>query len=165
MAKGGVVSVLVTTGTAFTGTLTVKSATYRSGGLAVGTTVVYMRRSASIAILVLVLGLGAAATSEAAFYVGGGNGIRVAFLVKGHKLIQADVVARLYCVGPHGNRHFNRIQQEYAFPDSPLRLGRREGFRWDTRGERQEEGFTVEHFLAGRVGHDSIKGRYEYSAA
>jgi hypothetical protein len=121
-----------------------------------------MRRSIPIAILVLALGLGAAATSEAAFYVGYGNGIRVTFRVKGHQLIQADVVARLYCVGPHGRRHFNRIRQEYAFPDSPLRLDRRGGFRWDTKGERQEEGFTVEDFLAGRVGRNAITGRYEY---
>jgi hypothetical protein len=121
-----------------------------------------MRRAILIPLLALMLGFGSVAGSEAAFYVGGGKGVKVTFRVKGHKLIQATVVARLYCFGPHGRRHFNRIRDEYAFADSPLRLNGQNRFRWDTRGERQEEGFAVEDFLAGHVGRDLITGKYEY---
>lgn len=121
-----------------------------------------MRRALLIPILALALGLGPAAGAEAAQYVAGGKGIKVTFRVKGNKVVQADVVARLYCVGPDGRRHFNRVKEEYAFPDSPLRLGRRGVFRWDTRGQRQEEGFTRQEFLMGRVAPASIAGRYEY---
>jgi hypothetical protein len=122
-----------------------------------------MRRALLIPILALALGLGSTSGVEAAQYVGGGQGIRVTFRVKGNKVVQADVVARLYCIGPKGRRHFNRVRDEYAFPDAPLRLDRRGVFRWDTRGLRQEEGFAEEDFLVGRVGRDSIAGRYEYS--
>jgi hypothetical protein len=121
-----------------------------------------MRRAILTAILVLMLSIAVVASSEAAFYVGGGKGIRVAFRVKGHKLVQADVVARLYCVGPRGRRHFDRIKEEYAFPDVPLRVDRRGRFRWDTRGEPQEEGLTLEELLVGRIGPDLVTGRYEY---
>jgi len=121
-----------------------------------------MRRAILIPILALALGLSFTAGAEAALYVGGGKGIKVTFRVKGNKIVQADVVARLYCVGPHGKRHFNRVKEEYAEPDYPLRLDRRGGFRWDTRGQRQEEDFALEEFLGGRVGPDSIAGRFEY---
>ena len=123
-----------------------------------------MRRAILTPILVvaLVLGLGSAARSEAAFYLGGGEGIRVAFRVKGHRLVWASVFVRLYCVRPEGKRHFNRAKQSYATPDYPWRLTRHGTFRWDTRGLRQEQGFTLEDFIAGRVGEEFVTGRYYY---
>lgn len=121
-----------------------------------------MRRTTLIAILGLVLILSAASSAEAAYYVGGGKGIRVTFRVKAYKLIQADVVARLYCIGRHGGKHFDRIEKRYATPEDPLRLDRRGGFRWDTTGLRQEEAFALEEFLGGRVSGGSVTGRFEY---
>jgi hypothetical protein len=120
-----------------------------------------MHRMITIAILGLALGL-SATTAEAALYVGGGEGIRVTFRVKGHTLIQADVVARLYCIGRHGEEQFDRIERRYATREDPLRLDRRGGFRWDTTGLRQEEAFALEEFLGGRVSGDSVRGRFEY---
>jgi hypothetical protein len=121
----------------------------------------YVRRMIVIAILGLAISL-TATTAEAALYVGGGKGIRVTFRVKGHKLIQADVVARLYCIGRHGEEQFDRIEQQYATREDPLRLDRRGGFRWSTIGARQEESFALEEFLGGRVSGDSVTGRFEY---
>lgn len=124
-----------------------------------------VRRTILTAILALALGLGATADAQAAYYVGGGKGIRVVFRVKGHKVIQADVVARLYCIGPHARRHFDRIKYDYASPEQPFRLDRLGGFQWDTTGLSQEEDFRLEDFLAGRVSGDMVKGRYEYFRA
>jgi hypothetical protein len=114
-----------------------------------------------IAILGFAIGLPATA-AEAALYVGGGKGIKVTFRVKGHKLIQADVVARLYCIGRDGKEQFDRIEQQYATREDPLRIDRRGGFRWSTIGTRQEESFSLEEFLGGRVSGDSVTGRFEY---
>lgn len=121
-----------------------------------------LRMRGATLISMLVLGL-SATSAEAAFYVGGGKGIRVTFRVKGHRLVWANVVARLLCVRPNGEQHFNRIKRNYATPDYPLRLDGRGGFRWDTRGRRQEEGFSVEDFLVGRVGPNLLTGRYEFT--
>jgi len=124
-----------------------------------------MRRFILIALLGLLLGLVPAPSAGATFYLGGGKGIRVAFRLKEHKLIQAEVVARLYCVGPHSKRHFSRIKFNYAFPEDPLRLDRLGRFRYDTRGLSQEEGFRLEEFIGGQVSGGSITGRYEYFRA
>jgi hypothetical protein len=121
-----------------------------------------MRRAIVTGILAVVLSLGLANSSEAALYVGGGKGISVTFRVKGQKLIQADVVARLYCVGRHGGAQFDRIEKEYAMREDPLRLDRRGGFRWSTIGERQEEAFSQEEFLGGRVSGGSVMGKFEF---
>ncbi|HET7418456.1 MAG TPA: hypothetical protein VFJ61_12610 [Solirubrobacterales bacterium] len=77
-------------------------------------------------------------------------------------LIQADVVARLYCAGRHGQKQFDRIERRYATRRDPLRIERRGGFRWSTIGERQEEAFSQEELIAGRVKGDLIKGRFEF---
>ena len=95
-------------------------------------------------------------------YVGGGKGISVTFRIKGHKLIEADVVARLYCNGRHFQEQFDRIEQWYATREDPLRLDRRGGFRWSTIGERQEEAFAQEEFLGGRVSGGSVMGKFEF---
>jgi hypothetical protein len=121
-----------------------------------------MRRTFVILVTGLAVGLVAATTAGAALYVGGGKGISVTFRVKGQKLIQADVVARLYCVGRHGGDQFDRIEEEYATPEDPLRLDRRGGFRWSTIGERQEEAFAQEEFLGGRISGGSVMGRFEF---
>jgi hypothetical protein len=121
-----------------------------------------MRRSIVIVTLALLFGLGMTVNSQAALYRGGGKGISVTFRVKGNKLIQADVVARLYCVGRYGGEQFDRIEQRYATPEDPLRLDRRGGFRWSTIGERQEEAFSQEEFLAGRVSAGSVMGKFGF---
>jgi len=121
-----------------------------------------MSRTILIAIVALALVVGATADSEAALYVGGGKGIKVTFRVKGHKLVQADVAARLYCAGRHGQNQFDRVEQRYATREDPLRLDRRGGFRWSTIGERQEEAFSREELLGGRVSGGVITGRFEF---
>ena len=103
-----------------------------------------------------------ASGAGATYYVGGGKGIRVTFRVKDHKLVQADVVARLYCNGRHFQEQFDRIEREYATREDPLRLDRRGGFRWSTIGERQEEAFSQEEFLGGRVSGGSVMGKFEF---
>jgi hypothetical protein len=122
-----------------------------------------MRRPIVIALLLSVgVSLGLVSSSGAALYVGGGKGISVTFRVKGQKLIQADVVARLYCVGRHGGEQFDRIEREYATREDPLRIDRRGGFRWSTIGERQEEAFAQEELLGGRVDGGSVMGKFEF---
>ena len=121
-----------------------------------------MRRAILIALLGFVLVLTVAAGAGATYYVGGGKGIKVAFRVKGDKVTEAKIVARLYCDGPRGGRHFERYERNYASPDQPFHLDRLGGFRWDATGGPQEEGFTLEYFLSGRVSRDVVKGRYEY---
>jgi hypothetical protein len=122
-----------------------------------------MRRVLLVFILALMLCLGPAASSQGAFYFGQREGIRVAFRVKGHRLVWANVVARLLCIRPNGEQHFNRIKRNYATPEYPLRLDQSGGFNWDTRGRRQEEGFSVEDLLVGRVGTHLVTGRYEFT--
>jgi hypothetical protein len=121
-----------------------------------------MRRSIVIAILGLAVVLSAATAAEADLYVGGGKGIRVAFRVKGHKLVQADVVARLYCTRRQGQNQFDRVERRYATREDPLRIDRRGGFRWSTIGSRQEEAFAQEDLLGGRVSGGVITGRFEF---
>lgn len=120
-----------------------------------------MRRATLIPILVLALSLGATSSSEAALYRDSGNGIRVVLRAKGSKLVWANVFVRLYCIRSNGERHFNRYKQNYATPDDPLRLDRRGRFRWVSKN-RQEEGFSLEEALVGRVGAGQVTGRYEY---
>lgn len=50
----------------------------------------------------------------------------------------------------------------YASPRHPLRLSRRAQFGWDSRGVRQEEGYSEEEALLGSVGAELISGRYFY---
>jgi hypothetical protein len=121
-----------------------------------------MRRTFLTLVIGLAVGLVAATAAGAALYVGGGEGIGVTFRVKGQKLIQADVVARLYCVGRRGGEQFDRIEENYATPEDPLRLDRRGGFRWSTIGGRQEEAFSQEEFLGGRVSGGSVVGKFEF---
>lgn len=121
-----------------------------------------MRRTIVTGILSAVLTLAVVGSSEAAVYVGGGKGISVTFRVKGHKLIEADVVARLYCNGRNFQEQFDRIEKRYATREDPLRLDRRGGFRWSTIGERQEEAFSQEEFLGGRVSGGSVMGKFEF---
>jgi hypothetical protein len=121
-----------------------------------------VRRAILIPTLMLALALASTSSAEAAFYLGGGKGIRVAFRVQGQKLVWANVFVRLYCVRPDGERHFNRYKENFAEPEYPLGISPRGGFHWDTRGERQEQGFTQEEFLWGRVSRDSVKGRFEF---
>lgn len=122
-----------------------------------------MRRTILVSALSLMLVLASASGVEAAFYVGrGGKGIRVAFRTQGQKLVLADISVRLYCVTADGERHFNHFKRRYASPESPLRLSGSGKFRWDSSGRPQEEGFTEEEFLVGRVGHDFVTGRFEY---
>jgi hypothetical protein len=121
-----------------------------------------MRRTILLPILALILGLGWAPGAEAAFYAGGGKGIKVAFRVKGDQLVWANVFVRLYCVLPDGERHFGRYKENFAEPEYPLGISPRGGFHWDTRGREQEQGFTQEEFLRGRVDRDLLKGRFEF---
>jgi hypothetical protein len=121
-----------------------------------------MRRATLISLLLLALSLGSASSSEAALYRDGGDGIRIVLRVQGAKVVWANVFVRLYCKRPNGERHLNRYKLNYASPQHPLRLDRRGRFRWDTRGQRQEEGFTQEDALIGRVGAERITGQYEY---
>jgi hypothetical protein len=121
-----------------------------------------MRRFSLIALLGLLLLLASAPGAGATVYVGGGKGIKVTFRVKGQKLIQADVVARLYCNGRRFQEQFDRIEREYATREDPLRIDRRGGFRWSTIGERQEEAFSQEEFLGGRVSGGSVMGKFEF---
>ncbi|HET7418457.1 MAG TPA: hypothetical protein VFJ61_12615 [Solirubrobacterales bacterium] len=121
-----------------------------------------MRRFSLIALLGLLLALTSAPGAGATNYFGSGDGVKVAFRVKGREVTKASVVARLYCEGPHGGRHFERFERNYASPDQPFLLDRRGGFRWDATGGPQEEAFTLEYFLSGRVGGGVVKGRYEY---
>jgi hypothetical protein len=120
-----------------------------------------MRRSSLISILVLALTLGSAPTSDAALYRDSGNGFRIVIRTQGAKIVRANVFVRLYCVRPHGERHFNRYQRNYASLEQPIRLDRRGRFRWISRG-RQEEAFSEEEALFGRVGADRATGQYEY---
>jgi len=106
-----------------------------------------MRRAALIPVLAVVLARSAAPSAEAATYSAHGDGLKVVFRVKGHRLVWAGVVARLYCKGPQGRRHPYRTNELYAAPGFPLRIDRRGVFRNDTRGVRQEEDYSVEEFL------------------
>lgn len=115
-----------------------------------------------ITILAFVLSLGTVASADAALYVGGGKGISVTFRVEGHRLIQADVVARLYCNRRNGQKQFDRIEEGYATRQDPLRLDRRGGFRWSTIGTRQEEAFAREEFLGGRVSGGTVTGKFKF---
>jgi hypothetical protein len=121
-----------------------------------------MRRFSFIALLGLVLGLVSAPGAGATYYVGGGKGVRVAFRVTGDEVVKANVVARLYCEGPRGGRHYERFERNYASPGQPFHLDRLGGFGWDATGGPQEEAFTLEYFLSGRVSGGVVKGRYEY---
>jgi hypothetical protein len=120
-----------------------------------------MRRTTLISILVLAVSLGSASNSDAALYRASGDGFRIALRVKGAKLVWANVVVRLYCTRPNGERHFNRSKRNYASLEYPIQLDRRGRFRWISRG-RQEEGFALEHALFGRVRADRVTGKYEY---
>jgi len=120
-----------------------------------------MRRTTLILFFVLALSSGSASSSDAAFYRDGGNGIRIALRVKGAKLVWANVLVRLYCTRPNGERHLNRYKWNYASPQQPIRLDRRGRFRSVSKG-RQEEGFAEEEALTGRVGAGRVTGRYEY---
>jgi hypothetical protein len=124
-----------------------------------------MRRISLIALFGLLLALTWVPGAGATRYVGGGKGIKVTFRVKGRQVIEANVAARLYCNGPHGRKHFDRFQRNYASSEQPFHLDRLGGFRWDATGLPQEESFTLEYLLAGRVSRDAVKGRYEYLAA
>jgi hypothetical protein len=121
-----------------------------------------MRGAILTGVLSVVLSLGLVSSSKAALYVGGGRGISVTFRVEGHKLIRADVVARLYCNRRNGQKQFDRIEKEYATREDPLRLDQQGGFRWSTIGERQEEAFAQEEFLGGRVSGGTVTGKFEF---
>lgn len=119
-----------------------------------------MRRATLISVLVLALSLGSASSSEAAVYRDRGDGIRIVLRVKGSKLVWANVFVRLYCRRSNGERHFSRYKQNYASPDYPLRLDGRGRFRWVNNSE--EQGFSLEEELVGRVGAGQVRGRYEF---
>jgi hypothetical protein len=120
-----------------------------------------MRRIVFGLLVAGVLSSATATAAHAAFYVGGGKGIKVAFRVRGDKVIAAAVTTRLYCKREESrlSRHFRK---GYASPDYPLRLNARGVFSWDTTGRRQEESFTQEEFLSGHVGPKFVVGRFGY---
>jgi len=121
-----------------------------------------MRRLTLISIVALALSLGSAPGSKAALYRDSGDGFKISLRVKGAKLVWANVFVRLYCTRPTGERHLNRFKLNYASPEYPIRLDGRGRFRFDTRGFRQEEGFTQEEALIGRVGAGRVTGQYAY---
>jgi hypothetical protein len=120
-----------------------------------------MRRGVLIPLLSLALGLGPATGADAALYRKSGNGMRIVLRVQGKKIVWANVLVRLYCTRPNGERHFNRYKQNYASPEQPIRLDRRGRFRRVSKG-RQEEGFSEEEELTGRVSGSQVTGQYEY---
>jgi hypothetical protein len=122
-----------------------------------------MQRAALIPVLAVAIALAASPSAEAAAYFAHRDGLRVVFRVKGHRLIWASVLARLYCKGPQGRRHLYRTNELYAAPTFPLPIDRRRVFRYDTRGTRQEEGYSVEELLIGRAGDAAVTGRFEFS--
>jgi hypothetical protein len=122
-----------------------------------------MRRLVLFFSLLSVVALGAAPGSQASFYVGHGEGIRVAFRVKGDELVWANVFVRLYCTRRNGERHLNRYAQNYATPDYPLHIDRDGAFKEESPDGVQEEGFSEEEALVGRVGAKTVTGKFEYS--
>jgi hypothetical protein len=120
-----------------------------------------MRRSALIPLFALALILWPAPDAGAALYRTSGDGMRIVLRVQGNRVVWANVLVRLYCTRPNGERHLNRYKQNYASPENPIQLNGRGRFSSISRG-RQEEGFVEEEALFGRVGAERVTGQYEY---
>jgi hypothetical protein len=122
-----------------------------------------MRRNILIPLVALVVvSLGFVSESRAAFYFGGGKGVRIAIRTSGGRVVWANVFVRLYCVNENGARSFNRFKRNYASPEFPLQIDPGGVFRYIDRPPIQEESQTIDEALIGHVGHSFVKGRYEY---
>jgi len=101
--------------------------------------------------------------ADSVLYTGGGEGIKVSFRVKHHRLVMADFAVRLRCVGPKG--HYHRDHQYLGFAEpgwAALPLDSRNRFRFGPISW-EEPGSTIEKKLVGTVHHGSIVGRLAYS--
>jgi Bacterial Ig-like domain len=98
-------------------------------------------------------------------YIGGGDGIKVLFRVRRHKLIQARISGALDCLtsgGGERRRHRGHYDLSRANPHLPIALDRRGRFREEYPPKGQpldEEGEAVE-LLTGRVGPRFLTGEY-----
>jgi hypothetical protein len=96
-------------------------------------------------------------------YVDHGKGIKITIRIKGRKVIFANALLRLSCVGPEGRHHYSRIRKRFAESVSPLAIDSKGRFR--SGPERVEEpSYAFEEGLKGRVGHRSVAGSAFYFA-
>jgi hypothetical protein len=100
---------------------------------------------------------GAERRGVAFYYSEKEKGIRTLFEVRGHWIIRAETVARLYCTDPEGGRYFDFEFQDWFVPVEVGPGGRLE------MGEVQDE--LPFQLMVGEISPDRIVGSYGYAYA
>lgn len=126
-----------------------------------------VRRVLGLSICTLLLGVLFTPAADAALYRGGGSGIRVKFRVAGHKIIEARVVARLRCIVGYGRgseMRYRRVRLNMASERFPIHIDHAGRFEEPRPGEEapEEEGYSSEERLKGRVRSGRVTGRFAY---
>jgi hypothetical protein len=104
----------------------------------------------------------AQAKRHGATYVGGGHGIKVEFKLKGRKLIQARVVARVSCkTTRHRHTWFHQSLYTRSFASGllPMKVNGRGRFRNEEEEWLGEEFPPVER-ISGQIGPRRMVGRF-----
>ena len=125
-----------------------------------------------LASLIVISALLLPGSAEAAYYRGGGDGIKVEMRVRDHKIVFARVATKLYCSSGSGHKHteplrfyFGKDRRDATNARSgSIPIGRRGYFRDEFESPPIEEDGFEESVFRGRVGTGRVGGDFRFRA-